>query len=107
MPKNPTSDILRRWRALDTALGGPLGLNVREFAQRYRVSTRTVQRDLEEFEVLGQSLKHRRDEDGNPRWFYDGGEYLFVSNVPSRARELAECQLCQAYHRKGHSSGQA
>src|SRR5262249_20903765 len=46
LPKNPSTAILRRWRAMDRRLGDQLdGLHVPSFAERWKVSTKTVYRD--------------------------------------------------------------
>jgi hypothetical protein len=86
MPQNSSLEILKRWRAMDEALGDFPGLHIESFARDWGVSTRTVRRDLDAFKDLGQGVMHELD-GRRTVWHYEGGtEYLFVSNVPRRAR---------------------
>jgi hypothetical protein len=88
MPKNPATEILKRWRAMDKALGDLEGLHIPSFARQWRVSTKTVRRDLAAFRALGQRVACERDEVGRTVWNYEPGvERLFVSNLPRRLRE--------------------
>jgi hypothetical protein len=88
MPKNSSSDILKRWKAMDAALGSLKGLSVAGFARQWKVSTKTVRRDLEAFREIGQRVIWERDDVGRCCWSYEGGvEWLFVSNVPWWARD--------------------
>jgi hypothetical protein len=83
MPKNSAIDVLRRWRAMDRDLSHG-GLHVPRFARRWKVSDRTVRRDLEDFHALGQATYlGKRDEDGRDtyyHWYRDGTRPLFTSN---------------------------
>jgi hypothetical protein len=86
MPKNHTTDILRRWRAMDAALYDRGGLRLAYFTRRWGVSEKTVRRDLEAFRELGQRL-YRADVPEEPFWcYYDDVRPLFVSNLRSKAR---------------------
>jgi predicted DNA-binding transcriptional regulator YafY len=70
---------------MDFALASCNGLRVAEFAKRWRVSTRTVMRDLAAFRALGQRMGYGRDEPGAYRWHYDRGQaFLFFCNAPRR-----------------------
>jgi hypothetical protein len=86
MPKNPSTIILRRWQAMDKALHDHLeGLHVLSFALGWKVSTKTVHRDLAAFRELGQLVQRGRTEDGRTIWTYERGvEYLFVRNFSPR-----------------------
>ena len=73
---------------MDAALGSFTRLHVPSFARRWKVSTKTVHRDLEAFRQLGQGVVGQRDADGQRHvWFYeDGVEWLFLSNMSPRIR---------------------
>ena len=77
--------MLKRWRAMDKALGDVDGLHIDSFARRYKVTTRTVKRDIAAFRSLGQSMEFERDEDRRYRWHYaEDVEWLFLANLPRR-----------------------
>ena len=86
---NSALKILNRWREMDRELGSPVGLNVNEFAKRWKVSARTIHRDLAAFREMGQRMNVERGSDREYRWFSEG-DWLFVANVPSRIRKAAE-----------------
>ncbi|MGD9127446.1 MAG: hypothetical protein PVH19_08710, partial [Planctomycetia bacterium] len=48
---NSAQDILKRWVAIDHALGSFDGLHVPSFAKHWEVSTRTIYRDLAVFDA--------------------------------------------------------
>lgn len=88
MPKTSAIRLLKRWRAMDRELGTIFGLHVKSFARDWKVSTRTVMRDLQAFRELGQQVEFERLEDRRYCWTYAaGGEWLFVANLPKRLRE--------------------
>ena len=69
------------------SLAGLDGLHIKSFAKRWKVSTRTVHRDLDSFREMGQRLECERDLDGFYRWQYEPGtEFLFTKNVPRTRR---------------------
>jgi predicted DNA-binding transcriptional regulator YafY len=85
--------LLERWMDMDRLLAGPRGcLEVRSFADKWKVSARTVHRDLRMFRRLG-----RRTEVLYPDEFADykvygqryvkGVEPLFVDNLPNQRRQ--------------------
>src|SRR5260370_41984020 len=82
MPKNPTTRILKRWQELDWELGRDFkGVNVREFARKWKVSPKTIHRDLEAFRGLGQVIRCQRSLEGPFYvWLYRGGSWLFLRN---------------------------
>jgi DeoR-like helix-turn-helix domain len=82
MPKNYSIEIMRRWRAMDLALGCRDGLRISTFAKRWNVSTKTVRRDLDWFAELGQRIVRHPFED-RPRVLIYGPEveWLFTSNL--------------------------
>jgi hypothetical protein len=82
---NSTLNVLKRWVAMDAALN-ERGLNVPRFARKWKVSTRTVRRDLKAFKQLGQGMRcvHPRSEEVRDYlWKYEvETDPLFVCNVP-------------------------
>ncbi len=85
---NATIDVLKRWRALDRDLGSYEGMHLPSFARRWKVSQRTIRRDLGAFAALGHAVVHERDEDNRTVWRYDFGvEMLFTSNISPRVRK--------------------
>jgi predicted DNA-binding transcriptional regulator YafY len=84
---NAAIDILKRWMAIDKALGSLDGLHIASFAKQWEVSERTVRRDLEAFQKLGEEIGHDLDADGHRHvWHYAGFGWMFTANVPRRAR---------------------
>lgn len=84
MPKNSTADILRRWRAMDLLLWKGQ-LVVPTFAKKYGVSLKTVRRDLDGFEELGQKIREQVDPEGGRAWIWvyeEGTEPLFRHPKP-------------------------
>jgi hypothetical protein len=99
MPKNASTDILKRWQAMDAALSGE-GLHAPTFARQFRVSEKTVRRDRAAFEALGRTMVkaflHAQcvNERGEPAlppvgdrsydlwvwWYEDGVAPLFTAN---------------------------
>jgi hypothetical protein len=93
MPKNPSTEILRRWQALDYLLS-MRSLEISTFAKRCGVSIKTVRRDLRAFRELGQKIV---DEDASRVrisaktgklihvrfvvWGYSGCRPLFVQTL--------------------------
>ena len=86
--------MLQRWIDLDRALGSFEGLRISEFARRWKVSPKTVRRDLAVFRAMGQKavcvlglLERQEGEGPQYRWQYDVGvEWLFVRNIPPKLR---------------------
>jgi len=91
-------ELLTRWIALDAELGS-YGLDKDEFARRFAVSEKTIQRDLAAFRELGQRITIKLDflgeprrlkdgamNEGSPRYrsIYDGVRPLFVVNLHRR-----------------------
>src|SRR6516164_10837628 len=96
---NSALAILKRWQAMDRFLcrlpdprhpgSRSYGLRVRWFAEKWKVTTRTVYRDLEAFKELGQQMEwfHPKGEPGeileerDYSWYYKAGvEPLFYRN---------------------------
>jgi hypothetical protein len=116
MAKNPATEILSRWQALDAALTGYFvkdiespGLNVPDFARRWKVSTKTIYRDLKAFRYMGQRIILSRGHGfkGMPyTWEYASGVGpLFVETLErfgSEDWELWRCPHCREAHRRGH-----
>lgn len=69
---------------MDYRLTSPsIGLHVEAFARQWKVSTKTVYRDLEAFKELGQEMLCEKGEDGRYVWAYAAEvEPLFVKNLP-------------------------
>lgn len=80
MAKNSSTEILKRWQAMDSSLGWE-GLHVASFAKQWKVSIKTVRRDLKAFEAMGKETYCRLD-DGQHRWRYQGSGWasLFADN---------------------------
>jgi hypothetical protein len=55
MPATSNTDVLRRWQELDFLLS-TTGLDIRAFAKASRVAQRTIYRDLQLFQDLGQEI---------------------------------------------------
>jgi len=96
---NAGIDMLKRWMALERALADELGggLVLEEFAREWGVTVRTIRRDLEVLEALGQKLIHNQDEQGKFFWEFDGNyeqEFLFVRNLPRSSRVRKFCIGC-------------
>jgi hypothetical protein len=105
-----TLATLRRWRAMDRRLAGlrmvngvaktgGWGLNVPRFAKAWRVSDRTIKRDLAAFGKLGQRMRYsllyrRADGPFVPQvrayvWRYAAGqEPLFCSTAKAPSRRV-------------------
>lgn len=85
---NAAIDILKRWMAIDKALGSLDGLHISSFAKQWELSERTIRRDLEAFQNLEDvELVHGLDDDGQRHvWHYAGFGWMFTCNVPPRAR---------------------
>ncbi len=86
MPKNSSVQVLKRWIAMDRALGDSglgRGLVIPLFAKQQGVSPRTVRRDLKAFQdVRRKELKRITEEIGKPvpmcvQQELDGVRYLF------------------------------
>lgn len=81
------AEILERWRAIDAELGSFYGLYIEDFAKRWRVSTKTIRRDLDAFRKIGQDVVWERNEENQYVWCYEAEqEWLFVSNLPRPLR---------------------
>ena len=91
MPKNSTTDVLRRWRALDERLAG-FGLLTPTFAREWKVSERTIRRDLDAFRELDQVIVSEWDgEISEHRWLYGKGVVpLFVSTLVDSSDRIRE-----------------
>jgi hypothetical protein len=89
MPKNSSTEVLRRWRDLDASLryGGIL---IPSFARRWHVSTKTIRRDLDAFRALGQRIKGTHDREiSEYYWSYEPGVVpLFTCNLDYRTSTL-------------------
>jgi NADH/NAD ratio-sensing transcriptional regulator Rex len=53
-----TRSTLKRWIALDQDLLSADGMDIAEFAARWRVDRKTIRRDLKVFAELGQTTSH-------------------------------------------------
>jgi hypothetical protein len=86
MPKNSSADILRRWQAMDAMLTRGR-LFVASFARKWNVSMRTVKRDLNAFEELGQRVKRGYEwEIAEHYWRYVAGQRpLFTASELKRS----------------------
>jgi len=76
--------------AMDHELGSFEGLHVSSFAKEWKVSTRTVHRDLDEIRGLGHFVVCKKDSNnGRHMWHYEGGvEWVFVCNMPCWIRQV-------------------
>ena len=87
MPKNPSTLILKRWRTMDAELASLFGLSIRRFAKQWKVSEKTIRRDLKAFMELGQRVQWVLELEKEYRWIYEGGcETLFVRNLSPKVR---------------------
>jgi hypothetical protein len=103
MPKNPVTATVQRWQALDAALGSREGMHLEAFARRWRVSTKTVRRDLEDLAELGRFAEDELDGQGRRVWRYGNDEdFLFAANLRRRPQGAPVCQKCDQWHRDGH-----
>lgn len=88
--RQSTTDILRRWMALDRQLCGP-GLRLTEFAAQWGVDPKTVRRDLAAFRRLGYAaaVKAHKPRPGDPRganfiWRYGRNQRpMFTATRPT------------------------
>jgi hypothetical protein len=94
MPYHSLTETVQRWRALDAALGSQ-GVNIFSFARQWKVTAKTVQRDLKVFESLGQVTVWVPDEQGRYWHRYDGGECLFTANLQANLRRVLGRLRCQ------------
>lgn len=69
MPNNSFTDVLRRWRALDERLSTG-GLTVSSFAREWKVSVKTIRRDLDAFREIGQQIGKRLEREMNEWWYH-------------------------------------
>src|SRR5579859_8030792 len=78
MPKRNFTKVLERWIDMDAHLAGLDGkeYNDHAFAKRWRVSQRTVRRDRQTFESLGQSMD--REERRPPGYQKDRIVYTYM-----------------------------
>jgi hypothetical protein len=86
---NSALEVVKRWMAMDEALGNILeGLHIRSFARRWKVSEKTIRRDLTALCELGLRMEHEIGPDGKSHvWVYaPGTEYLFVRNLSGTLR---------------------
>jgi hypothetical protein len=69
MPKNPSLDVVRRWRALDASLAYGSVFKKR-FASAWGCSEKTIQRDIDGLRKLGQQIKSypHIEEAPSPGW---------------------------------------
>ena len=88
-----TRSTLKRWVALDRELLSVDGMDITEFAARWRVDRKTIRRDLNAFAELGQTANFKKENawDGRSRqWRYDGHvEFLFACNLGEAAMRAA------------------
>jgi hypothetical protein len=83
MPKNPTTEILRRWRDMDLQLRSSYGLVIPRFARQWKVSEKTVRRDLAAFKELGLELvQDVREGEIHPMWHYARGHGPLFHRAP-------------------------
>lgn len=84
MPKNAYLVRLKRWMDMDKQLAQG-GLNVYEFADEWKVSTKTVERDIADFRALGMEIVRGvtldRDENPIPRRNKEDG-WIFAYRQP-------------------------
>ena len=86
--------ILRHWNLLRTLQTRGQGLTLRELAEEYEVSQRTVQRDFEVLQEMGFPIDHQEDEYGKRFWrlphdFFKTGP-LVLSLTEALSLHLAE-----------------
>jgi predicted DNA-binding transcriptional regulator YafY len=84
MPKNSSTTILRRWRKMDWALYRHRELRIETFARENGVDKKTIRRDLEDLELLGQRIEKVKEGGAGDEICYryaDGVEPLFVSTL--------------------------
>jgi hypothetical protein len=84
---------LKRWIALDRELLSADGMDIQEFAARWRVDRKTIRRDLNAFAELGQTASHKNDDPWDRRrqqWRYDAHvKCLFACNLGEAAIKVA------------------
>jgi NADH/NAD ratio-sensing transcriptional regulator Rex len=74
----PLTKILKRWRALDRELMSITGMNLKSFARKQGVTTRTVRRDIEVFREVGQLIVSNPADSREHLFEYDqGADRLF------------------------------
>jgi hypothetical protein len=94
MRKNASADSIRKWKAMDAERADPFGLYVAGFARKWKVSTKTVRRDVAALRQLAQRMV-RKPLDEAPQWevfdhfwkYERGVEPLFVSNLSEWVRK--------------------
>jgi predicted DNA-binding transcriptional regulator YafY len=85
-----STPLLERWMDMDRLLAEPVGcLEVRSFADKWKVSARTVHRDLRLFRRLGRRTEVRypdefADEKVYAHRYVKGVEPLFTDNLPEQ-----------------------
>jgi predicted DNA-binding transcriptional regulator YafY len=91
---------------MDWYLGQPEGLDVKWFAKRFEVNSRTIKRDLEDLQEIGQQIhdftqtiidKKGRERDVCLRRYSKGTYYLFAKNVRAAAESR---RLREEYQKK-------
>ena len=60
--------ILRHWNLLKTLQTRGEGMPLRQLAEEFEVSERTIQRDFEMLQELGFPIAHQEDEYGKRYW---------------------------------------
>jgi hypothetical protein len=86
MPKNSSTTVLQRWRAMDHQLAH-LWFGVAAFAGAWHVSEKTVRRDMEVFRSLKQRIVRKYNSDCREYYYqYDRGvKPLFSANCEPTA----------------------
>jgi hypothetical protein len=90
---NASIDVLKRWMALDKELHVHSGgsLSVKKFAKEWGCSEKTVRRDLEVFEALGQKITRERYSNLYIYQYGPGVKYLFVHFSEKKATHCVYC----------------
>jgi hypothetical protein len=70
--KKKTAEILKRWLALDAHIHYG-DLSIIQFAKRFKVSEKTIRRDIESFKALGWVAYWEKQEGGEYIWRYSYG----------------------------------
>lgn len=92
------SQLVRQWNLLLALQTRGDGIPLRELADRFDVSERTIQRDFETLQELGFPIEHEADEQGKRFWrmphdFFRQGPFV-ISLTEAISLHLAEEFLC-------------
>lgn len=88
------SQLVRQWELLRALQTRGTGIPLRELAERFEISERTLQRDFEMMQELGFPIEHDTDEQGKRYWrmphdFFKNGPFV-ISLTEAISLHLAE-----------------